>query len=152
MPNVEVKIKELEALIAQINKNFEAEKITKNDATKAKKEINEKLNMLSKPLKAYKESIEELIKEIKQTIKDWHDLDKYFPDEKYVDVEGLCKIANLEEIEENDYSLTPGRYVGFSIDIDEDFDYQTRIKDINNELVQLNNENQLLFKAITNMV
>lgn len=148
MPDVEVKIKELEALIAQINKDFEAEKITKNDATKAKKEINEKLNMLSKPLKSYKESIEELIKEIRQTIKDWKDLERYFPDEKYEDVEGLCKIASLEEIAENDYSLTPGRYVGFSIDIDEDFDYQARINEINRELAELNNQSQKLISEI----
>jgi type I restriction enzyme M protein len=150
MPKVEKEIKELEVKIAQISKNLEDEKITKNDALKEKKEINENLNMLLKPLKVYKENIEELVKEIKQAIKDWQDLEKYFPEEKYVDVEGLCKIATIEEIKENDYSLTPGRYVGFSIDIDEDFDYVTRIKEINNELIQLNNENQLLIKAITN--
>lgn len=148
MPDVELKIKELEAQIAQISKELEAEKITKNDATKAKKEINEKLNMLSKPLKSYKESIEELTKEIRQAIKDWKDLERYFPDEKYVDVEGLCKIANLEEIAENDYSLTPGRYVGFSIDIDENFDYQARMEDINKELAELNNKSQKLMSEI----
>ena len=148
MPDVETKIKEFESQIAQITKDFEAEKITKNEATKLKKEINEKLNMLSKPLKAYKESIEELTKEIKQTIKDWHDLDKYFPNEKYIDVEGLCKIATLEEIEENDYSLTPGRYVGFTIDIDEDFDYQAKIDEINQELSNLNSQSQQLISEI----
>lgn len=148
MPKVEKEIKELEVKIAQISKNLEDEKITKNDATKEKKEINEKLNMLSKPLKVYKESIEELIKEIRQIIKDWYDLDKYFPDKKYVDVEGLCKIATLEEIEENDYSLTPGRYVGFSIAIDEKFDYQARIEEINKELSELNNQSQKLISEI----
>ena len=88
------------------------------------------------------------MEEIKQIIKDWHDLERYFPGEKYEDVEGLCKIATLEEIAENDYSLTPGRYVGFSIDIDEDFDYQARIKEINKELTDLNNQSQKLMREI----
>jgi len=39
-----------------------------------------------------------------------------------------------EEIEENDYSLTPGRYVGYSIQIDENFDYKARMNEIHSEL------------------
>ena len=35
-----------------------------------------------------------------------------FPDGVYTDVKGLCKVVNQAEIAENDYSLTPGRYVG----------------------------------------
>jgi type I restriction enzyme M protein len=35
-----------------------------------------------------------------------------FPDGEYTDVPGLCKIATLSEIEEQDWSLSPGRYVG----------------------------------------
>ena len=31
---------------------------------------------------------------------------------KYEDVAGFCKVADLEEIKEHDYVLTPGRYVG----------------------------------------
>lgn len=143
-----LEISDLELKLQEVAVDLMDEKITKNDATKAKKEINEKLNMLSKPLKSYKESIEELIKEIRQIIKDWKDLERYFPDEKYEDVEGLCKIASLEEIAENDYSLTPGRYVGFSIDIDENFDYKGRMEEINKELIDLNNNAQKLFSSI----
>ena len=32
--------------------------------------------------------------------------------EEYVDIKGFCKSSDLDEIKENDYSLTPGRYVG----------------------------------------
>ncbi|MEY8766501.1 MULTISPECIES: type I restriction-modification system subunit M [Francisella] len=87
--------------------------------------------------------------EVDFTANEW--LKEKFVNGKYEDIEGLCKVATLDEIKENDYSLTPGRYVGFSIDIDEDFDYQGRIKEINDELIQLNNGSQLLLKAITNM-
>ena len=65
-----------------------------------------------------------------------------------MDVEGLCKIVDLEEIKENDYSLTPGRYVGYSIQIDEDFDYKGRMKEIHSELAELNTEANDLMNQI----
>ena len=34
------------------------------------------------------------------------------PDLEYVDVPGLCKVATIEEIESQGWSLNPGRYVG----------------------------------------
>lgn len=39
-------------------------------------------------------------------------LKEYFPKGKYRDVKGLCKVAFLDDIKEQDYSLNPGRYVG----------------------------------------
>ena len=45
-------------------------------------------------------------------------LQERFPDAKYEDVTGLCKLASLEEIKEQDYSLNPGRYVGVVIEED----------------------------------
>jgi type I restriction enzyme M protein len=41
-----------------------------------------------------------------------------FPDNTWCDVEGLCKIADLAEIQEQGYSLNPGRYVGVAIEDD----------------------------------
>lgn len=145
---IQDEIKILESKIENISKELAEKKITKVESTKLQKELKEKLNMLLKPLKIYKESIEAIAKEIKQAIIDWQDLAKYFPNEKYEDVEGLCKIVNINEIVENDYSLTPGRYVGFSIDIDEDFNYDARIKEINKELLELNNQSQKLMSEI----
>ena len=66
----------------------------------------------------------------------------------YEDIEGLCKIASMDDIIENDYSLTPGRYVGFSIQIDENFDYQGRMSEIQDELAKLNSESEELMQAI----
>ena len=67
---------------------------------------------------------------------------------EYEDIEGLCKVATLDEIIENEYSLTPGRYVGFSISVDESFDYKKRIFELHNELDKLNNESNNLIKLI----
>lgn len=63
-----------------------------------------------------------------------------FPNGEYDNIEGLCKIVNREEVANNDYSLTAGRYVGVAPQIDEDFDYETRMSDIKIELQELNEE------------
>ena len=47
---------------------------------------------------------------------DW--LQSRFPEARYEDVVGLCKAASREEIEEQDWSLNPGRYVGVVIEED----------------------------------
>jgi type I restriction enzyme M protein len=47
---------------------------------------------------------------------DW--LNERFPNGVYEDVTGLCKAATHAEIEEQDYSLNPGRYVGVVIEED----------------------------------
>lgn len=92
-----------------------------------------------------KSQVGEPLQDYKQALKDWRHLLQCFPDGHYADVEGLCKIVDLKEIEENDYSLTPGRYVGYSIQVDEDFDYQRRMTEINTELHELNlKANQLM--------
>lgn len=63
-----------------------------------------------------------------------------FPNKKYQDIEGLCKVVTLDEVKENDYSLTPGRYVGVKDSIDGDFDFVTRLKTIKIEFDLLNRE------------
>ncbi len=72
---------------------------------------------------------------------------EHFPDGRYRDIEGLCKIVTLEEVAEQDYSLTPGRYVGVNIEIDMDFDYKSRMKELHSELATLHTEaNDLMNK------
>ncbi len=45
-------------------------------------------------------------------------LEERFPNGVYEDVTGLCKAATLAEIQEQDWSLNPGRYVGVVIEED----------------------------------
>lgn len=71
-----------------------------------------------------------------------------FPDGEYRDVEGLCKIVTLDEVAAQDYSLTPGRYVGVQMEIDMDFDYQSRMQEIRSELAALNTEAEMLMQNI----
>jgi type I restriction enzyme M protein len=60
------------------------------------------------------------------------------PDGTYVDVPGLCKVATVEEIEAQGWSLNPGRYVGVAAGEEEDFEFTERLEELNEELEKLN--------------
>ncbi|MFZ2410356.1 MAG: class I SAM-dependent DNA methyltransferase [Candidatus Methanoperedens sp.] len=67
-------------------------------------------------------------------------LNEKFPDGKYVDVPGLCRVAALSEIEAQGWSLNPGRYVGVAEREADDFDFKERLEELNEELEVLNAE------------
>ncbi|MEC5425548.1 class I SAM-dependent DNA methyltransferase [Virgibacillus sp. C22-A2] len=82
---------------------------------------------------------------------DW--LLERFPNGKYQDVIGLCKVANLEGedgIIDQDYSLNPGRYVGVVIEDDgmtaEEF--KANLAGLNDEFKLLNDEAKVIEKKI----
>jgi len=50
--------------------------------------------------------------------------------EGYEDVAGFCKSASLAEIEKNGFVLTPGRYVGASLDKVNDEDFQDKVRSL----------------------
>jgi type I restriction enzyme M protein len=76
-----------------------------------------------------------------------------FPDKVYRDVAGLCKIATLDEIEAQGWSLNPGRYVGVAQRQEaEDFDFATRLEELNEELEILNVEARELEERIAENV
>ena len=92
-------------------------------------------------------SVGEPLQDYKQSLNDWNNLLEQFPDNQYQDIEGFCKVVDLTEVEENDYSLTPGRYVGYSIQIDMDFDYKGRLAEIHQALAGLNEEANILLQT-----
>ena len=64
-----------------------------------------------------------------------------FPEARLRDVEGLVKLVDVKEIEANDWSLTPGRYVGVAPEEeDENFDFEEALREIHVELEDLNAE------------
>ena len=76
-------------------------------------------------------------------------LQERFPEAEMRDVEGLVKLVDLKELEENDWSLTPGRYVGVAPEEeDENFDFEETIREIHVELQELNEEAVDLAKQI----
>ncbi len=63
-----------------------------------------------------------------------------FPGGEYRDVDGLCKIVARDVVAENDFSLTPGRYVGVTFVEEDGVDFQNRLGEIQAELDELNSE------------
>lgn len=64
-----------------------------------------------------------------------------FPGAEPCDVEGLVKLVGRDELEANDWSLTPGRYVGVAPEEeDEEFDFEEALRDIHIEIEGLNKE------------
>lgn len=82
---------------------------------------------------------------------DW--LKERFPEGKYKDVIGLCKVAKLEGedgIKDQDYSLNPGRYVGVVIEDDgmTEEEFKEKMIRLKNELVILRSETKTLEQVI----
>ncbi len=78
-----------------------------------------------------------------------HWLTERFPEAKLRDVEGLVKLLDLAEIKANDWSLTPGRYVGVAPEEeDENFDFEETLREIHVELEDLNAESVKLATTI----
>jgi type I restriction enzyme M protein len=75
-----------------------------------------------------------------------------FPTGKYADVLGLCKVATLDEIEAQGWSLNPGRYVGVTERAADDFEFAVRLEELNEELETLNIEARELESAISENV
>lgn len=69
-------------------------------------------------------------------------------EDKYQDIKGRCKIATLEEISTNDYSLNPGRYVEIVEKEMSNVDYEARMKELMGEFSSLTGEAHKLEKKI----
>ena len=91
----------------------------------------------------------EQLKQVRYFWRQAHWLTERFPEAKLCDVEGLVKLVDRAEITANDWSLTPGRYVGVAPEEeDEDFDFEEAMRDIHVELEDLNAEAVTLAAAI----
>ncbi|MBQ9058597.1 MAG: SAM-dependent DNA methyltransferase [Atopobiaceae bacterium] len=71
------------------------------------------------------------------------------PPWEYTDVSGLCKIATQQEIEEKNWSLTPGAHVGVPPQEDDGVDFHERMGEIHEELLRLQTESNELMATIT---
>ncbi len=80
-------------------------------------------------------------------------MQEHFPQGKYADIAGLCKVATIGEIEAQGWSLNPGRYVGVTERAAVDFDFKEKVEELNEELTRLNGEaRELEDKISENMV
>lgn len=75
-----------------------------------------------------------------------------FPEGVYTDIAGLCKIATINDIEAQGWSLNPGRYVGVAEKAVDDFIFAERLEELNEELEVLNVEARGLEERIAENV
>ncbi|HEY6093329.1 MAG TPA: N-6 DNA methylase, partial [Gallionellaceae bacterium] len=97
-----------------------------------------------------RDRIVEALKRSSYFIAQGHWLLSRFPDGEYADVPGLCKAVSRDDMAP-DYSLTPGRYVGVAVGLQEDDDgeaFAGRMREVHDELAELNERATTLAASI----
>ena len=122
--------------------------LEKDEAKDFAKSIDESATTWDRFKKSVSASLEEVVSQIKAyrtVIKEAKWLTEKFGDGTYTDVLGLCKVATIDEIEEKNWSLTPGAYVGVAPVEEDDENFEERMTEIHKELLTLQAEaNQLM--------
>ncbi|MCG7990588.1 MAG: type I restriction-modification system subunit M [Candidatus Thiodiazotropha lotti] len=125
--------------------------------TRAVRDFNsEQLNFVSNIVRLYRgEKVDNAYLENHEddgNTGDWL-IERHFADGAYQDIPGLCKVATLAEIEEQGWSLNPGRYVGVAQgDEEHDEDFAEKLEALQEELEVLNAEAHELEQTISENV
>jgi type I restriction enzyme M protein len=170
VPNLVSKLKEISMLEKQAQlyeKTYDINAVSKSNATQHElmaafsvffqgvhetlKQIDRKVRHFEKVHKDQKEA--KLLKsELDLLHRSIKDSEKYFghirwlqtrfPEAKYADVIGLCKVADLTEIRAQDFTLNPSRYVGSVIEDDgkTEEEFIEELVSLNDEFIKLNAE------------
>jgi type I restriction enzyme M protein len=100
--------------------------------------------VINRARKAADEARARAVEQLRQVRYFWrqaHWLTERFPDARFCAVAGLVKLVDRAELAANDWSLTPGRYVGVAPEeVDEEFDFEEALREIHVELEDLNAE------------
>ncbi|MBK8680236.1 MAG: N-6 DNA methylase [Sphingobacteriales bacterium] len=136
-----------------------------NDFEKQAKEQQQEVEKIKKAKPKEEKEIKRWEKQLEEAEKKWKALtekqnyylghinwlNERFPNGVYEDVTGLCKAATLKEIEEQDYSLNPGRYVGVVIEEDglTEEEFLAEMKERHISLNALNSKAKELEELIT---
>jgi type I restriction enzyme M protein len=82
--------------------------------------------LISRKNKAF---TDEDISRISEVYHNWRNIDG-----NYEDIQGFCKSATIKEVEENNYVLTPGRYVGTEDIEDDGISFEEKVSEISQNL------------------
>ena len=93
--------------------------------------------------RTHREFKDEDIKKITDIYHEWKK-----PKGKYEDVKGLCKSSTLEDIEKNNWVLTPGRYVGIPPEEDDGIPFEVKMTKLVKELKEQMKEGKVLDEKI----
>jgi type I restriction enzyme M protein len=126
--------------------------LEKAEAKEIAKSINDTVTTWDRFKKMLSTRVEEVATQIKacrSVIKEAKWLTEKFGDGTYTDVPGLCKIATIAEIEEKNWSLTPGAYVGVAPVKEDEENFEERMVEIHQELLTLQAESNKLMDTIS---
>ncbi len=115
----------------------------------ADKEISSSDKKGKKKLKSEWEGKIRAVEEILTVVEEAHWLYNKFGEGIYKDIPGLCKVADIENIEAKGWSLTPGAYVGVAPAEDDGVDFKERMEQIQQELLFLQAESNQLMNIIS---
>jgi type I restriction enzyme M protein len=73
---------------------------------------------------------------------------KYDGEERYEDIVGFCKVATIEEVQANDYKLTPGIYVGTEVSDEDDIPFEEKMAELTQLLLEQFEESNRLQEKI----
>ena len=113
---------------------FDMEHVVRQDKKRQQAIWDERLADISSAITVAKEAV-------------W--LYEKFGDGVYADILGLCKVADISEIEAKGWSLTPGAYVGVAPIEDDGVDFEERMAEIHRELLSLQAESNDLMDTIS---
>ncbi|MEG6572657.1 N-6 DNA methylase [[Clostridium] cellulosi] len=126
--------------------------LEKDEAKEFAKTIDETATTWERFKKSVSSRIEEVVTQIRacrNVIKEAKWLTEKFGEGEYKDILGLCKVATINEIEEKNWSLTPGAYVGVAPLKEEDENFEERMTEIHKELLALHAEASQLMDKIS---
>lgn len=75
-----------------------------------------------------------------------------FKKEEYKNIPGLCKVISISQIEKNNWSLNPGRYVGTFVKKKTKSNFHQKFKELNYKLSLLNNEGKEIEKNLNKSI
>lgn len=93
--------------------------------------------------RTHRELSNEDIKKIADTYHNYRNING-----SYEDFQGFCKVAKFDEVKENDYILTPGRYVGIEEQEDDAVPFEEKMETLTKELSDLFKESRNLEEEI----
>lgn len=131
------------------SKNLDIYQAELEDMT-AKLEDKRNINDQRKLVETQEQEVKELLERKNYFLQNIKWLQERFPNGTYEDVTGLCKVATLADIEEQDWSLNPGRYVGVVIEEDglTETEFKEEMKDRHQRLDNLNTKADQLKNTI----
>jgi len=147
----------LQHYTTELNASFKAfvsygDGLEKAEAKELAKSIDDTATTWDRFKKMLSARVEEVVAQIKicrSVIKEAKWLTEKFAEGKYTDIPGLCKLATIAEIEEKNWSLTPGAYVGVAPVKEDDENFEERMIEIHQELLTLQTEANMLMDTIS---